>query len=284
MGAIWTPEEDALLRELYPKMGNAEASRLFAESGFDRSPGSLCSRAKKLGVGKDESAGYRKPMPRRFWTEEMDAWFVAFVPGHTEPEISAECERVFGFPLNEGQIGNAKFRLGVKSGTHGGQFKKGSIPPNKGKTWDEMGYTPELRERMRATQFKKGGVPHNAYHRLLDEKTDEYGEWVYVRPRNATKSVDFWISKQRFVWMQANGRDWPEGCRAVFADHDNTNYDPENIVPVPKDIYPIVQGAVRNQMEWHDRETLELAIVSARVTQARARLVKRMREKKRCTH
>lgn len=93
-----------------------------------------------------------------------------------------------------------------------------------------------------------------------------------MRPRNRRFPADDWVSKQRFVWMRANGRDWPDGCRAVLADRDAANMHPANIVPVPGDIYPIVIGAVRGQVGYCDRETLEIAIASAKVTRARARL------------
>ena len=59
------------------------------------------------------------------WTPERIAWFVKYVPGHSEREISAEHERLFGFPLTESQIGNAKTRFHVRSGTFGGRFEKG---------------------------------------------------------------------------------------------------------------------------------------------------------------
>lgn len=279
-GRYWSPAEDALLRELYPSMGNAEVSRRFAAAGFERSADALTARAKKLGVAKDEGRGYRKPMPAKLWTEERAEWFRAFVPGHTEREISAEHERIWGFPLTESQIGNAKAKFGLHSGTTGGRFERGHVPANKGRSWHEYG-TPESRERCRRGQFKPGNRPRNAGH-LLDERTITDGEGrpfvqVKVDPRDAKNTMDYWIGKERFVWMQANGQDWPEGCNAVFVDGDRTNFDPENVYPVPRELYPLVQGAVRGQMPWHDRETLELAILNARVTRARVALRKRVR-------
>ena len=277
MGRRWAPEEDALLRELYPTTPNRELARTLG-----RSRDSVLGRAHVLGLRKAE--GYRHPMPRTLWTPERVEWFRAFVPGHTEGEISAEHERLFGFPLTEGQIGNAKANLGVRSGTHGGRFRKGQEPPNKGRTWDETGMPQESRERCRATQFAKGHRPHNSGE-LLDERVTKDGYvQVKVDPRDARNPMRYWIGKGQFVWMQANGRDWPEGCRCVFADHDNRNFDPDNIVPVPSELYPIVQGAVRGQVPYHDRESLEVAIASARITKAlgeKRRALRRRRKERR---
>ena len=95
------------------------------------------------------------------WTAERVAWFVKYVPGHSEREISAEHERLFGVPLSESQIGNAKSRFHVKSGTHGGRFVKGQKSWNKGRHWSDF-MPPESQERSRATCFKRGNLPHNA--------------------------------------------------------------------------------------------------------------------------
>jgi len=120
----WTPEEEAWLREVYPDHGNAEIAAMHAERFPDRprrTDKSINSRAKVYGLHKAD--GFVRKPPR-FWTPERVEWFRAYVPGHTESEISAEHERLFGAPLSEGQIGNAKTKLGVRSGTHGARFEK----------------------------------------------------------------------------------------------------------------------------------------------------------------
>lgn len=272
MAPDWTEAEDEWLRELYPLLPNAELERLKAEDGWPRDERAIYRRARKLGLRKDPSRGYvKKDRKPTIWTPERDEWFRAFVPGHSESEISAEHERLWGFPLTKGQIANSKTRLGVRSGTHGGRFEKGCVPANKGKTWAEFG-TPEGHARSRATTFARGHVPANAGE-LLDERLVEGGkgpQWqVKVDCRDAKSPMGYWIPRARLNWERANGRPWPEGHRAVHADRDPLNDAPENVVPVPNDLYPMVTGAVRGQLEWHDRETLEVAILSARVTKAR---------------
>jgi hypothetical protein len=276
----WTEAEDEWLREYYPVMQNWELAEFKALDGWPRDEQAICRRAKKLGIRKDTSRGYvRKCRTPTIWTPEKDEWFRKFVPGHTEREISAECERVFGFPLTEGQIGNRKTRLCVKSGTHGGRFQKGNVPANKGKTWDEW-MPEESREGCRRTQFRKGqvsGIAAERDHGLLGVRmADGYRE-IRVDPRGQRHTMDRWIPLAQFNWMSANGREWPDGCRTLHIDHDPLNDEADNIEPVPTDLWTLVMGAVPGQLEWHDRETLRTAILYARVTRARVDSERRAR-------
>lgn len=276
-GTLWTAEEDALLRELYPSMGNADIAKAISERfGTNRSKDAMHHRARKLGLQKDREAGYVKPMKRTFWTDERREWFRSYVPGHSEGEISAEHERIFGTPLRKTQIAGAKATLGVKSGTHGGRFEKGQEPPNKGKHWDEY-LSPESQAHCRTTTFAKGNMPHNT-RELLDERRDEDGYWqIKVLPRNAKNTMNHWISKAQFVWMQANGQDWPEGCRAIFIDGNKDNCVAENVYPVPAELWPLVNGATGTKVDFWDRESLETAILCAKITKARTKATRRNR-------
>lgn len=264
-----TDAEKAWLRENYAAMPLSELVDRFEERfGWRPSASGIQSWAHDVGVS-------RKPLR---YTEEEDDFLREFIPGHSEREISATFEARFGRPLSVNAISNRKAKLGVKSGTVGGRFEKGHTSANKGLTWDEMGFTEEQRERMRHGQFKKGNLPHNT-RPLLAMRTGKGGYLeIHVGLRKRKKLNDQWMPYSHFVWEQANGREWPEGHRAIFADNDNTNYDPANIVPVPNELYPIVMGAVSNGVSYHDRETLEVAITSARVTQARERLRRRGRK------
>jgi hypothetical protein len=273
----WTEAEDEWLREYYPVMQNWELAEFKALDGWPRDEQAICRRAKKLGIRKDPSLGYvRKCRTPTIWTPEKDEWFRKFVPGHTEREISAEHERLWGFPLTESQIANRKLKLGVKSGTHGGRFVKGQVPPNKGKTWDEFG-TPEGHARSRATTFRRGHLPHNT-RPLLDTRVTRSGQAeIHVGLNRRERANDQWIPLAQFNWMQANGRDWPDGCKALHIDGDSTNDEADNIEPVPSDLWPLVIGAVPGGLEWHDRETLRTAILYARVTRARVNSERRAR-------
>lgn len=273
----WTEAEDEWLREYYPLYPNAELAEFKALDGWPRDEQAIARRAKKLGIQKDRSRGYvRKCRTPTIWTDEKDEWFRAFVPGHTEREISAEHERLWGFPLTESQIANRKAKLGVKSGTHGGRFVKGQEPANKGKTWDEMGISQESRERMLRTAYAKGNRPHNEGERL-DERLSGDAWQVKVDCRDARNPMGYWVSRARFNWERENGRQWPEGHKAIHIDGDSMNDEADNIEPVSADLWPLVMGAVPGQLGWHDRETLRTAILYARVTRARVDSERRAR-------
>jgi hypothetical protein len=273
----YTPEQHVWLEKHYADMTNEELADAFREL-FCRQ----VTEASMFAYGKNhhlrKSAETRSRIisihARRKYTDDENDFLREYIPGHSESEIIAAFAERFGRTLNRSQVRNRKTKLGVPSGTHGGRFVSGMTPANKGKSWSE--YMPEdsiRRVRESGALFKKGNTPPNAYHQLLDERKDMMGTWVYVKPRNAKYTTDFWITKQRFVWMQANGRDWPEGCRAVCADHDRDNFDPENVVPVPNDLYGIVTGGFNGKsIPYHDRASLETAILHARVVRERRKL------------
>lgn len=215
-------------------------------------------------------------MKVRVYTEKENDFFRQFVPGHSEREVVDAFEERFGRRLSLSQVRNRKARLGLKSGTKGGRFKPGQPSPNKGKHWGDF-MSPEGQERCRATQFRKGdvsGIAKDVNRPLLDIRIHTNGHMcIKVDPRNKKNSMRAWIPLSHFVWMQHNGRDWPEDHRALFIDGDNRNFDPENIMAVPNGIYGIITGGShRIGMPWHDRESLETAMLHAQVIRERRRL------------
>lgn len=275
-GTRWTQEEDDFLREWYPRVSNAEITRMMNERGWKRGQTAIHAHATHtLHVSKDVGKGYKKPGYRTFWTHEREAWLRDNVPGRSVNEVVSLFEKEFGEPIRRMQVKCAMERFGVKSGVHEGRFKKGHVPATKGLKWDDY-MAPEKQEFIRRHLFKAGNVPHKKAE-LLDEKVviDKDGKptiFVNVAPRNAKNTSARWISKGRFEWMRANGRDFPEGHRVVYADHDRFNCDPDNLVAVPEELFPLMNGANSRSLPYHDRETLEIAILSARVTQARGRV------------
>lgn len=280
----WTSEEDEWMREHYPHHSLSKLASMHAEhfpNGPHRTNKAIGSRAKVLRIVKDE--GYVSHPPT-FWTPDKRAWFIAFVPGHEEREISAEHERLYGTPLTETQIGNAKTKFGVKSGTHGGYFKKGHISSNKGKTWDEIGHSEEARERMRATQFKKGDLPHNALDKPIGTERvnrDGYIEVKVAMRKSHARCNDNWKAKHRMVYEQHHGS-IPEGCQIVFADGDKRNFDPDNLVAVPRSLWSTIRYL---GFQYSDAESLETAMALAKLAQVRketkSRVRKARKEKKR---
>ena len=284
---MWSPAEEAWLREVYPNRFNDDIARMHGEA-FPDAPERTCkainSRAKVLGLRKAEGfdrAARAKEARRAMWPPERVEWLRSFAPGHDIYEIMDEFERLYGIRMTKCSMKNAKLRYGARSGTNVGQFMKGQEPPNKGRTWDEMGLSEQARANCRKGQFKKGQVPHNAVDKPIgSERTDPDG-YVLVKVAERPSSQDRndnWVLKQRLVYEREVGP-IPEGCMIVFADHDKSNFDPGNLVPVPRDIWSVIS---RRHIAYYDAESLNTAMLIARVDRARYAAQCRPRACKRC--
>lgn len=277
MARVYTQEQHAWIAEHYADMTNAELARAFnAEFGISiATQSSMNAYGSNHRLRKAPDVFARR---NRKYTDEQLSWLHDFIPGHHEDEIIDAYGERFGERLTVSMVNNLKARLGVRSGTVGNRFSPGHVPQNKGRTWDEQGIPADVQERMRATQFRKGHLSGAAAERkrpLLDIREEPKSGYLQIKvaPRNRKHYMGNWISLAEYEWMAANGRDWPEGHRAVFADRDNRNFSPDNIVPVPAELYPIVTaGAHGHALRWHDRESLEVAITHARVMRRRREL------------
>ena len=286
-GNTWTPAEEAWLREVYPHHFNDEIAAMHAERFPDRprrSAKAINSRAKVYKLHKAEGfdrAARAKEARRTMWPPERVEWLRSYAPGHDIYEIIDEFERLYGIRMTKCSMKNAKHRYGARSGTDVGQFQKGGVPANKGKTWDEMGVSERARANMRRTQFKRGGVPHNgAAIPLGTERVDPDG-YVYVKTSMLSSEPcrnDCWTLKHRVVYEREVGP-IPDGHMVVFADHDNRNFSPDNLVLVPRELWAVIK---KRGVEYWDAESLNTAMLIAKVDRARYAAQCRPRACKRC--
>jgi len=263
----WTPAELEWLRDAYPDHHNSELAEMHAQAFPDRprrTDKAIASKAKVLKLRKAE--GFQR-VPCTLWTPERAEWFRSFVPGHTEPEIAAGFEREFGFPLTKRQIANGKLKLGVKSGTHGGRFEKGMVPHNKGKKWDDY-VSPEGQAASRRTCFRKGEVNGSALARQHEVGFERVNRDGYIEVKvadglQAKPNCNFRM-KHHVVYEQAHG-EIPEGCNVVFADHDKRNFDPDNLVAVPRRLWAVIRHM---GCEYRDAEGLRACMAIAELKMA----------------
>lgn len=228
-GRLYSEDEDAFIREHYAHIGNPELVRMMREHGWERSPKAVEKRAKQLGVRKaDRRECFRH---QRIWTDEEREWIAEHGPGRTAQQVADMFAERFGRQVRAGQVARCMYGMGVR-----------------------MGY-PQ--------RWKKGHVPWNAGERLDEYVTEDGYTYVRVDPRDAKDCHGKWVSKCKLEWCRHNARDWPEGHMCVFADGDRENFDPENLVAVPSDIYPMTQ-----RFGHCDRDTTEMAMTSARISQA----------------
>lgn len=98
------------------------------------------------------------------------------------------------------------------------QFAKGFKPWNKGRK------CPELAEKTRSTQYKKGHLPHNTrVDGAISERFDKCGrKYIYVRV-----ALGVWVPMHRFEWEKKHGP-IPVGKILRCKSNDSSNCDPDN--------------------------------------------------------
>jgi len=103
-------------------------------------------------------------------------------------------------------------------------FKKGSVPTNKGKKWQEY-MSEEAQSRCKATQFKKGGLPHNTkYDGAIVERKDNSGKvYLYYRVSKAN-----WQLYHRVIWERKYGK-IKKGYNIIFKDGNTKNININNL-------------------------------------------------------
>lgn len=254
-------------------VGSDLTSREMAEAFNERferqvTPKQMCSWCRNHGVTKSAEARYRSHTK---YTPEQLEFIRRNTPGKTIDETRELYRRRYGEDLSRSAMKAMRVKLGVHSGINPGHFEKGGIPWTKGKTWDEI-MPPEHQERCRATQFKQGeisGVAADVVRPMLDVRVDPRTGYkqIKVNPRDKRNAMGNWMPLSHFEWERHNCRPWPEGCIAIFADHDPENMDPENIVPVPKSVALHLREA-HSGITWHDMESLQVAIAHSKLTSA----------------
>lgn len=218
------------------------------------------------------------------WTPDKLDFMAEIIPGHSESEIRAMFLERYGIELTEGQIGNTKAKLGIKSGTRGGQFAKGHVPYNKGMTWDEQGRSEDARERSLATCFKPGNEPSNGKKRSVGEERlskDGFVEVKVSRFSGVPGANKCWKPKHRLIWEQVHGKPVPPSTVIMFADGNRLNFDPDNLVAVSRSDLSTIN---HEGLQYSDRATLLAAVDIAQLKHGinKARLHERIC--KQCNH
>ena len=120
-----------------------------------------------------------------------------------------------------------RIRLAGKLGTNhpnavAHRFKKGSVPPNKGKKM-----SPEVYEKLKETMFKKGNSPVN-HREVGSERINVDG---YIETKVAEPNV--WRLKHRIIWEQHNGV-IPAGYNVQFKNRNTQDCRIENLYIISK--------------------------------------------------
>ena len=225
MTRTYTPDEEAWLVGHY-HVGTINDTLDAFEREFGRRPSkqAIFVKCNKMGLRKDRHGAERyTPAEKRIrWSEdkfaEMREWMLANDAGESVFATIYAFEAEFGIRLNRAQVSRFRSTYGVKRRTsHGG-----------GKPSKPVG----------STRMGKDGFV------MVKVK-----EWLDV-----PQSKDNWRFKHHIVWEEANGRPLPEGHTVFFADRDKRNFDPDNLVALPRKYI----GQLNNPdlPRYHDRESL----------------------------
>lgn len=224
------------MREHYPEMTSIHelADDYADEFGWRPTPRALYVVANRNDIHKRPVAnheGRAERVVRWSMEPEMEAWMLEHDHGERSDTISNEFRARFGFGLSRSQI--TLFRQ-----THGTT------------TRPKHGRRPS--ERPVGSEYVSKGIVY-----------------VKVAERPETSGTkDNWRPKQVVVWEEANGEPFPEGHNCYFADGDRRNFDPDNLVPVPKRLVGLLHNATAPK--WHDRETLLACVALAELKYAKA--------------
>ena len=225
MTRTYTPDEEAWLREHY-HAGTINDTLDAFEREFGRRPTkqALFVKCNKMGLRKDRHHDERyEPAQQRIrWSEprfaHMREWMLANDTGESVFATIEGFEREFGIRLNRAQVSRFRSVYGeTRRKSHGGG------KPNKPVGSERLG--------------KDGYI------------MVKVAEWPTV-----PQSKDNWKFRHVLAWEQANGRPLPDGYVVMFADHDKRNFDPDNLVALPRKY--IGQLNNPNLPGYSDRETL----------------------------
>jgi hypothetical protein len=221
----WTKEQEQLLRDFFPTSSKKKMEEIIPGRTYE----AMRSYANKFGIKKAVGFGAKKK-----WNNTE----LAFLKdNYANTENSLLCAK---FNCSEKSLYSAANKLNVKksaehiSKTCGDvlkvvgvdtRFKKGDVPKNKGKKWDEF-MTVEGQKNARKTTFKKGIVPHNTVA-VGHERITRDG-YVEVKVGDFKDSTNNFKLKHRLIWESVNGP-VPANHQVRFIDGNIRNFDIDNL-------------------------------------------------------
>lgn len=187
----------------------------------------------------------RKMTGRTSFTKEQDDYIKANYLKKTYSQLATDLEK------SDTGIKCALKRLGLKVPEEEikrrrdlTQYRKGSVPANKGKKM-----SPKVYERLKRTFFKKGHLPTNAkpvgYEAVRSDKRTG-AKYIMIKVEGKRKMV----YKHRWLWEQHHGK-IPKGHNIVHRDGNTLNCTIENLECISDE-----ENALRNSKHNIPREVI----------------------------
>jgi hypothetical protein len=229
--------DEGWLRAHYPMM--TDIDHLLAdherEFGWRPSKQAVYVKANRLGIHKAPVDGRGHKCERIVrWSKqpEMERWMLENDHGERIDVLVGRFMAHFGFRLTRTQVSLFRASHGTQARhSHGG-----------GRERRPVGYERESKDGYVVIKFKEHpDVP---------------------------LSKDNWKLKHVWVWEREHGP-LPEGHSVYFADGDNRNFEPSNLVAVPNRLVGQLNALKSEGVTWHDAESLTTAIAMAEIRIAR---------------
>lgn len=151
-------------------------------------------------------------------TKEQYQWLKDHCHGLSYEDQQKQILERFGVHLTLDQVKNMRSRYKMDSGLTG-QFKKGSVPWNKGMKGCCTGG--------RTTQFRPGHTPHNT--RPENYESVDIDGYVHIKP----PGEKYMTLKHRWIWEQAHGPIPPGHC-LIFLDGNKQNCSLNNLALITR--------------------------------------------------
>lgn len=255
MARRYPAEVHAFLREIIPGRTSAEVSRLVnARFDLDMTESMVKSYKQNHHIRSGTPCGRPQGSPSKVFPQEVADYIRENCRGIGPTEMALRLNETFGTQYITKQI-NAYYKNHHLLSGITGRFEKGHIPANKGKTWAEY-MTPEAQERSKASQFKKGQIPHNGGLPIGTVRI-RYEHKKRNNKRYAWEKVaqpNVWRMKHVLEWERHNGP-VPPGYMVAFANGDTMNWSIDNLVLETR-----AQHAVKNRwgLRGYDKESAEV--------------------------
>lgn len=204
------------------------------------------------------------------YSQEVADYLIEHHKGKTLIELADMINKRFNMNINNKDVGNLKSRLKRRKGIYlepapnDGRYRKGQIPANKGKKWDEY-LTKEQQEKAKVTCFKKGNKPSNAvevgaeHMRYSGSKPEDIG-YLYIKIADGRGNKN-WIPKQQYIYEQHYGK-IPAGHKVIFADGNRFNFDIENLILVSNSEELIMN---QHNLRYNDKDLTKTGSIIAKV-------------------
>lgn len=225
----WPEEVTQWLRENVPGRTTKEVVELINQQGFGEKynmvfTDSMVKGAKsRYKINSGTLTGLPKGRPSKQFPKEVKEYMEQNYKGVGPTEMSERLNTIYGSTYTRQQIKAYYANHGLNSGVDT-RWKKGQVPPNKGKKMSKEQY-----EKCKGTMFKKGQIPPNTMQ--VGERTHTTDGYLIEKVKDEGIQRERFAFVQRMVWEKYHGK-IPEGKKIIFLDGDKDNCDINNLAMV----------------------------------------------------